>query len=508
MTDTQVLIVGAGPTGLVTALWLATQGIQVRIIDKASGPGQTSRATVVHARTLELYRQLGCGDAIASAGHPITHINMWAGGKRRAQVRLGDAGAGLTSYPYVLIHPQDLHEQFLIDRLQERGVEVERQTELLDLTQGRDAVTARLRGPEGSIRSCTANYLAGCDGAGSQVRKCLGADFEGGTYEHLFYVADVELRNDSLRGEMHVAFKGADFMLVMPYAASGKYRFVGALRPDRTDNSGPLSLDDAGHEAIRMLGLDVAKVNWFSTYRVHHRVTDRFRHGRAFVLGDAAHIHSPVGGQGMNTGIGDAINLAWKLAAVLEGNANESLIDSFEAERPAFARQLVHTTDRAFAVVVKSGGLADFVRNQIVPRMLQVISALRPARQTLFRVVSQILIHYPDSPLSVGSAGRVRGGDRLPYVPTDGGDNYSPLPRIGWQVHVYGSASPQLRAWCSRRQLPLREFAWREEFGRAGLGRDALYLLRPDTYVGLADAHGDCRSLEAYVVARGLRFGY
>jgi len=507
MTGTDVLVAGAGPTGLVTALWLAAQGIRVRIIDKTDGPGQTSRATVVHARTLELYRQLGIGDAVADTGHRVTAVNMWAGGRRRAHVRLGDAGAALSPYPFVLIHPQDLHEKFLIERLTERGVQVERRTELVDFSQDRDAVTIQLRGPDGGARSCTAAYLAGCDGAGSAVRKRLGAGFEGGTYDHLFYVADVDVRNDALKGEIHVAFKGPDFMLIMPYGPPGKFRFVGALRTDRLEQARPLGFDDVGHDAIRMLGLDIGAVNWFSTYHVHHRVTDHFRHGRAFLLGDAAHIHSPVGGQGMNTGIGDAINLAWKLAAVLKGNASDSLLDSFEAERPAFARRLVATTDRAFTVVVKPGGLAEFVRNHVAPLLLEAVSGLEPARDALFRLVSQTMIHYPDSPLSAGKAGRVSGGDRLPYVRFDGGDNYASSSTPGWQVHVYGTGSAELHAWCARHGLPLREFPWCDAFDAAGLARDALYLLRPDSYVGLAQPGGDHRGIEAYFISRGIRAG-
>ena len=194
--------------------------------------------------------------------------------------------------------------------------------------------------------------------------------------------------------------------------------------------------------------IDVERVNWFSTYHVHHRVADHFRKGRAFLLGDAAHIHSPVGGQGMNTGIGDAMNLAWKLAAVLHGRADASLLDSYEPERIAFARRLVATTDRAFTGVTSPGAIARRVRLHIVPLLLPLLFGFTAVRRLMFRTVSQTAVNYRASRLSEGRAGAVHGGDRLPWVkPTDDGakDNFAPLTSLDWQVHVYGDASPEIR---------------------------------------------------------------
>ncbi len=170
-------------------------------------------------------------------------------------------------------------------------------------------------------------------------------------------------------------------------------------------------------------------MNWFSTYHVHHRVSDHFRKGRAFLLGDAAHIHSPVGGQGMNTGIGDAINLAWKLAAVLAGRAPDSLLDSYEAERIEFARKLVATTDRAFTLVSAEGRIADIVRTRIAPLVLSKLVGFEFAREFLFRTVSQITLNYRGGPLSQGKAGDVHGGDRLPWAQAEGADNFEVVVR-------------------------------------------------------------------------------
>jgi hypothetical protein len=230
-------------------------------------------------------------------------------------------------------------------------------------------------------------------------------------------------------------------------------------------------------------------------------VSARFRHGRAFLLGDAAHIHSPVGGQGMNTGIGDAINLAWKLSAVGARRAPDALLDTYELERMRFARRLVATTDRAFTFVTADGPLAELIRTRVAPTVLAKVTSLEPLRQFMFRTVSQITLDYRDAPLSVGRAGRVHGGDRLPWT-TAGGDNYASLSEPVWQAHVYGAPGEAFRESCAARKLPLRVFPWHPEFERAGLALNACYVLRPDSYVALADPDADAATLERYFASR------
>ncbi|MDC0710238.1 FAD-dependent oxidoreductase [Stigmatella sp. ncwal1] len=499
MNKQDVLIVGAGPTGLVLALWLTQQGITVRIIDKSTGPGTTSRALAVQARTLELYRQLDLADAVIAAGNRNLSINLWIKGKRKAHISVGEAGAGLSPYPFVLIYPQDLHEQLLVERLETLGIRVERQTELIDFEDKGDKITARLQMPNGEEETCEAQYLAGCDGARSTIRHKIGAAFEGGTYSQVFYVADVEVSGLTPPDEVHLALDHSDFVAVLSYGKNGQSRLIGTVRDERAERAETLTFDDVGQQAIRNLGLQVHQVNWFSTYRVHHRVTDRFRSGRAFLLGDAAHIHSPAGGQGMNTGISDAINLAWKLAAAVKGEAPDSLLDSYQAERLLFARKLVDTTDRVFTFVTAESSFADFVRTRIAPLFLPVASTMGPVREFMFRVISQTTLSYHESPLSQGVAGKVHGGDRLPWVSVDGTDNYEPLKTITWQVHVYGSARAELKTWCEAHHLPLHVYAWGPEYEKAGFARDAAYLLRPDTYVALAAPSGAPADLETYL---------
>ena len=504
--DTEVLIVGAGPTGLVLALWLTRLGVQVRIVDKTAEAGTTSRALAVQARTLEFYSQVGLADAVVEHGRQILAANLWVTGKKVARAVFGELGAGLSPFPYALIFPQDEHERLLIERLAEGGVEVERSTEILDFEDGAGGVRAHLKRVDGTLETCEATYLAGCDGAHSSVREALKIGFPGGTYAHLFYVADVEAAGAAMNGELHVALDTTDFLAVFPLKGDGRARLIGTVREDSQVQHDNVSWNDVSQRVIEWMRIDIRRVNWFSTYRVHHRVADHFRKGRAFLLGDAAHIHSPVGGQGMNTGIGDAVNLAWKLAAVLGNRADASLLDTYEPERIAFARRLVATTDQAFTGVTSAGAFARLVRLHIVPILFPLITRLSSLRRLMFRTVSQTSVNYRGSSLCEGRAGRVHGGDRLPWVKVKVNgvdeDNFARLTSLDWQVHVYGDAAPTLQAMCDARRLPLHTFPWRSDMGRAGLQRNAGYLVRPDGYVGVADPRGSAKTIASYLDAR------
>ena len=505
MKPTEILIAGAGPTGLVLALWLTRLGVKVRIIDKVAEAGTTSRALAVQARTLEFYHQIGIDDAVIAGGVKIENLNLWASGHRVATVHLRRIGEGLTPYAFALVFPQDAHERLLIERLGALGVQVERRTELLRFTQHDGGITATLRRPDGSEEVCEAAYLAGCDGASSVVRGQLGIGFPGGTYTGLFYVADVVATGAPVHGDLHADIEDADFLLLFPLKGDRRWRLVGTVHDLPEGEQGELTFDDVKGKAMEHLKLEIEKVNWFSTYRVHHRVANRFGDRRAFLLGDAAHIHSPVGGQGMNTGIGDAVNLSWKLAAVLKGGASQKLLDTYEPERIAFARRLVATTDRGFAVVTKRSSLARLVRRRIVPLVAPLVFRTRTLRRLLFTTVSQTLVSYRGSSLSAGAAGGVRGGDRLPWVKLGSGeDNFAPLTSLTWQVHVYGDVKQDVRDACAALLVPLHVFRWKSGMQRTGLQNAALYLVRPDGYVALAEPSADPEQLRQYFTGREL----
>ena len=476
--DNDVLIVGAGPTGLVLALWLAKLGVDVRIIDKTLAPGTTSRALAVQARTLELYRQLDMAGTVVARGHKVAAVNLWVKGKAAARLAFETVGADLTPYAFLQIFPQDEHERLLIERLGDLGVSVERQTELVAYTDEggpSSRASATSKGASRSARRASSPAatapLGRAPNDGRRVpRRNLSAD-----------LLCRRCRRQRSRSRWRAAHRSrrSRFPRGLPVGRAGRARLIGTVRDERADHADTLRFEDVSDRAITNLKVKVGNVNWFSTYHVHHRVTEHFRKGRAFLLGDAAHIHSPAGGQGMNTGIGDAINLAWKLEAVLARHAPDSLLDSYELERIGFARRLVSTTDRVFTLATADGAIADIVRTRVAPVLFPAAISFEAVREFIFRTVSQITLNYRGGPLSAGVAGHVHGGDRLPWAAIDGSDNFASLAAMTWQVHVYGTARADLIAWCTDNDVSLHTFDWQSGYEAAGLGRNALYLLDP-----------------------------
>ena len=494
--DTSVLIVGAGPTGLTLALWLRRLGVNVRVIDKQARPGETSRALAVQARTLEFHRQIGIVDDVLAAGITIERLTVRTPAGIAARLPLGAFGTGLTPYPFAFALPQDIHERILIQHLEETGVEVERRTELLGFEDEAGCVTAKIR-KGNTTEFVRAAYLCGCDGAHSVVRHALDVGFPGGAYEQSFYVADVEGTGDVTRNGMDTTVATYGFSIVMPVRQSGSLRLIGIV-PKRYENDPSISFEAIRADVERDTGITVTSVNWFSTYHVHHRVAERFRVGRAFIVGDAGHIHSPAGGQGMNTGMGDAVNLAWKLAAVLQGRADAKLLDSYEPERIAFARLLIDGTDRAFKIAISRSRLVGLFRQHVMPHLLSTIMRTKIGSRAFFALISQTRINYRTGPISVGGAGKVRGGDRLPYVQDGAGDNFAPLAALDWQIHIYGDADPAFEAAIEQTGIPVHAFDWTRASERAALARGAAYLVRPDGHVAVAGPQ-DAALFTAYI---------
>jgi 2-polyprenyl-6-methoxyphenol hydroxylase-like FAD-dependent oxidoreductase len=501
--DTQVLIVGAGPTGLTLALWLKRLGVDFRIIDKSAGPGETSRAIAVQARTLEFHRQIGIVEDVLSAGVRLKQLTMRTPKGIAAEVPLSEFGAGVTRYSFAFALPQDIHERVLLDHLQEAGVTVERQTELLDFEDQSESVTVRLR--KDDITSfARVDYLVGCDGAHSVVRHGMKLGFPGGTYEQSFYVADVKGHGPVTPEGLDVVLGAYGFALIMPVRQSGSLRLIGIV-PKRFETEPTLTFDMIRDDVERESGIEVEEVNWFSSYRVHHRVADHFRLGRVFIAGDAGHIHSPAGGQGMNTGMGDAVNLAWKLAAVLQGRAKPELLDSYEPERLAFAHSLIKGTDQAFRLVSGRSWISDMWRRFVMPNILSRLLKTKFGSRFFFGLISQTRITYRGSALSQGKAGGVEGGDRLPWVESAAGDNFASLDALDWQVHVYGEAQAAFADRVAASGLTLHRFPWTEATGKAGLTRDAAYLVRPDGHVGLVTESQDVQAFASYVARLGIK---
>ena len=513
-----ILITGAGPTGITLALWLHKFGVPFRIIDRLSGPGLTSRAMVVHARALEAYEQLGIAERIVNAGIKMTRVSVANGGVRLNAFDVTDGASiaveKMSKFPFLLSLPQDIHEEVLAGVLTERGVGIERNVELIDVTQDEEKghVEAKLRHKDGHDEDVVASYVVGCDGAHSVVRSKSGIKMEGGTYSGKFFVSDVDIvpgTTPAEPDEINMNTSASAYCMLIPTLKHGNARLIGFVPSDKQDKEN-LTFDDVQFTIKSCLPkLEVTAVKWFSHYKVHHLAAEHFRAGRLFLCGDAGHLHSPMGGQGMNTGIGDATNLAWKLAGVLSGRANEALLDTYEPERLTFAQMLVDTTDAAFSLLTDPGAKGWLMREFGLPFGLPAFLEWKGI--SFWEAVSQKAIHYRPSPLSndsTGVDGKLTAGNRLAYVGyADGRNNYEALEDAQWQMHVYGEVKQDISNDFQAKGFQVKNFEFTNDAAHEGLREGALYLIRPDGYVGAVAAANDADSLLTYIAKWGLNGG-
>lgn len=388
-TDVDVLVAGAGPTGLLLAGELLRHGLTVRVVDASAGPVKESRSIVVHARTLEILDDLGVGEAFVAQGKKLVGATFWAGGE--AIVR-ADFDELETRHPYILSLSQADTEGLLGGLLAERGGAVERETELVSFRQDGTGVTAELRGKAGAS-SCRAAWLVGCDGARSTVRKALDVPFEGATYDDRFLLADVKIEWD-VRDDRISSYFGDDGFAACFPLPGGRWRLIGSARAgdERTDAPTVAEMQ-ALFTARTGSKAKLEDPSWLSRFRIHCRQVARYRDDRVFLAGDAAHIHSPAGGQGMNTGMQDAHNLAWKLALVHRGDARGALLETYDAERYAVGKGLLASTDAATRVGTLKNAFARGFRNEIA----RFLSSFEFVQARIVRDVSELGIEYRKS---------------------------------------------------------------------------------------------------------------
>ena len=425
----KVLIIGAGPTGLMAASVLARFDVPIRIVDKSAGPAKESRAMVVQARSLELFQGLGLADAFLDAGVILTGGQLVVGGKPAAQIDFDDIGRVDTPFPFPLMIPQSETEAILLRDLEAQGTVVEYGVEMKDLQQDAESVTVTAAHGDGRHETIVADYVIGADGAHSSVRKALGLAFAGAAYEQNFLLADCRVRWDLPYGRLSIFLSGTEFAAYMPLRGSDFARIIvvapGHNQKDASidqQGSAEASLEEVETVFRRVAGHELAlsDATWTSRYRVHHRGVDRYGSGRVFVAGDAAHIHSPAGGQGMNTGLQDAENLAWKLAAVLTGEAVPALLDSYHAERWPVGRKILDRTDKMFAGMTATNPLFAALRNSAIPVMGATAMRSETLRAAAFHFISELGIRYHIGPfvadaLADGAdTGGFRAGSRAP----------------------------------------------------------------------------------------------
>ncbi|HTJ14135.1 MAG TPA: FAD-dependent monooxygenase [Dinghuibacter sp.] len=475
METVDILIVGAGPTGLMMATQLGRWGADFLLIDQKAGPTRESRALAVQARSLEIYEQMGLSDEVLRDGHVTEGIRLYERGEVRATVFLGNLQRTLSPFPFVLVYEQSKNEAILARYLQTQGREVRWNTALKGVT--RQEGRYRVETDRGLIEC---RYLVACDGARSPLREWSGMPFTGGTYEQVFYVADTHA--DALFGDRLSLFLGrSDFTMIFPMPGERQFRVLGTL-PPKFYHQQEIGFDaiEAQVQANMKLPVTFYDTSWYSTYKLHHKKVEHFRKENLFFVGDAAHIHSPAGGQGMNTGLQDAYNLAWKLALVSKGRAKDALLDTYHEERNPVAEQLLRFTDRLFTEVTHFSFFSQILKRLVLPNLLPVVNRVSAMRRTWFRAVSQIQISYRRSSLSQGRGGNVRAGDRFPYFVTTRGQSVYQLIREHhvkpFLVIVCGLEPPVVPdALCAILTL---------DAGGAGLPETFVAIVRPDVYIG------------------------
>lgn len=491
---TDVIIIGAGPTGLSLGCQLIRYGIDFIILDHKKGVTHLSKALGVHARTLEIYEQLDLAEQAVAQGEVARQVKLIAGGHVQDGFDLSNMGQHLSLYPYMLVLEQSKNEQLLYKYLQAHRKDVRWNTAFEGLTQDETGVQATIRNDDGELQTIRAKYLVGCDGAKSPVRHALDLTLLGDTFAKLFYVADVKLDWD-LSPDLYFCVSRTSFLTFFPMQG-GNWRILGNLPEYDSQSQVEIDYEEIERQvkAEAKLPLEILEVNWFSTYRVHTRRVGQFARGRCFLAGDSAHIHTPAGGQGMNTGIQDAYNLAWKLAFVLKGYANESLLNTYNQERLENAKNLVETTDKAFELEAGSDWLVSFVRTVVLPPVAKYVFSIDRVQRTLFSLISQISISYPDSQLSHPSSERqyqVKVGDRMPYFLIKGKSIYDYLYKPKFHLLTFSDGQCNLSAIAQKVEQEYRHLVdyqvlpllppVMEAFG---VTKSFYVLLRPDNHIG------------------------
>ena len=495
-----ILIVGAGPTGLSLAIELARRGVPFRLIDKAQGRSDKSRALAVQARSLELMRPWGVADRLVARGQKTFAAQFFVEKKASAVVELGDIGVDDTPYPHLLFVSQAETERALDEALARLGGVVERGVELVSARDDGGDVGVGLRHGDGRIETTRAAWVVGCDGAHSAVRHAAGLEFAGAAYEQDFLLADLPIDWDA--PERLYFFLGKGKSAVVLPLGDGKKRIIGLTGAPPPAGAG----DEPSLDELATLFAEVCPFpfrlgdpSWTARFRLHHRGVSRYRAGRLLVAGDAAHIHSPAGGQGMNTGIQDAINLGWKLALVARGQAPAGLLDSYDEERRPVGARLLQFTDRLFSLATSAHPLLVWARNRLIPLFAPRLMKTPARRKLAFRFVSQLAIRYTGGSL-VGDC-----GERAPDSLLDGGGHLvdafsSPLHHL----LVFGDGGEWLRAATARFQPHLDGVVVTDATARRryGIDGDGWVLVRPDQYIAARAQSFDSTPLDAYFGAR------
>lgn len=416
---TDVLIVGAGPSGLMMAAQLLRFGIQPTIIDAKPGPDRTSKAIAVHARSLEMFRQIGLADALMAQGNTSYGVQLQRGTKQLGGLDFAQMDQPETAFPFVYLVGQDKTEKLLIDRLTENACPVRWETQLVSLRQDDKEAAVELK-HDGKVQQWACKWVIGADGANSTVRAHINIAFEGKSYPGQFFLADVQVNGADHR-RVHFFLSATGFLGVFPYGSEGRYRLMGPLPVLESKKEAPIQYADVKALVDEAVGFEfpVNQCLWINRFFLHKRIAESFARQRSFLIGDAAHIHSPIGGQGMNSGMQDAANLAWKLAGVISGRLDFRLLHTYQEERLPVAKATLRDTDRAFGWIRAMPFWLTSLTDLFFVWAIRYIGHRPGWLKRMFEELAQLNIHYRKATLSVHYAtGRcVQAGDRLPFLP-------------------------------------------------------------------------------------------
>ena len=524
-----LLIVGAGPTGLTLAASCLRLGLRLRIIDKQSGPSRFSKAIGLQYRVSEILAILGVADRFQRRGHSLDGFTMHAGDRRLLQMRAGRLGQPSPEAfePRVIMLPQSDTEELLGEAVRERGGEIEWDTEFVSFEQDDRQITARLRHADGREEDVSARWLVSCEGAHSLIRKQAGIGFTGKSYPLAFCMADVAIDGPIDHEQVHAWFHREGQIAALPLPGEGRFRIFAEIDACGEENH-EVTLDqvrEMWRRRVRLEGISLSEPRWISEFRIHCRMADRFRSGRVFLAGDAAHIHSPTGGQGITTGTQDALNLAWKLARVARG-APESLLDTYEEERMPQVRAVLDATDNLTSLFFGPTLAWRLLRDFVVLPLLRRKSAQR----AVMLKMSQLRVNYRTSRLSRQQGGRswfggprLKAGDRAPDIAFRDGDNGEKVTLFGLlsslrPVVLLGELglSVELLRELRERDLEIQIIAAQQSDSlgvnpncledihgsfRAiyGMKGEFLCLIRPDGHIGLYQRQIDLAAVRNYL---------
>ncbi|NVO11835.1 MAG: FAD-dependent monooxygenase [Bacteroidales bacterium] len=499
--NTKVLIVGAGPSGLMMACQLARLGVSFRIIEKKEHPTTYSGALIVQARTLEIFDQMGIAEKAIQEGIEAHKINIIFNGKNPLALNLKDIGKGLTKFPNLLMLEQSKTEQLLIDFIHDYGFSIERQTEFLRFSQDNDGVTSTVKLPDGREEVIQSDYLIAADGGQSLIRKRLNIPFLGKTHKLTLFVLDSEATVDMQPNEICFSFSEKASTGIFPLKDE-RWRIDGTI-PNELEVKNTITFNDIEETYSQRthLNIKLQEPQWFSVFHAHQRYAELYRQNRCFLVGDAAHAFSPIGAQGMNTGMQDVYNLAWKLSLVINGKAKESFLNTYNAERQPIAKKLVLSTDRAFQIVSSNKFLAKRIRLNLVPFLLRVLFPIVEKRgylsRYLFSGISEIGVHYRKNALSNKSSIGIfpfrspKPGDRLPYILFDGINLQDKVKEAKFHLIIFAEDSSagiykvlaeKYKDILSTEIIPLNA-GTANLYKSLGIKKDGCYLVRPDMYI-------------------------